>query len=185
MQTKTPHLNTQRDYTSWWAYEDDDTLTPQPGAPPLDPNTTALFHAASAAATQVGAPETWTPIYLVKNKVVPNAKGEEKRPGPRPLHPPFKLDRAGETAHDGWAAHYIIPHTTTHKNDAAKITVTLYLPHTTKVYELTAPNVVITQQPAERAVHHTGGRDRRDHPVHMGNTGRPPAPHPPSFPLFP
>ena len=32
-QTQTPHRNTQRDYTIWWAYQDHDTLTPQPGAP--------------------------------------------------------------------------------------------------------------------------------------------------------
>ena len=33
-QTQTPHRNTQRGYTIWWAYEDHDTLTPQPGPPP-------------------------------------------------------------------------------------------------------------------------------------------------------
>ena len=57
-QTQTPHRNTQRGYTIWWTYQDHDTLTPQPGPPPLDTNTTALLQAAAAAATQVGAPET-------------------------------------------------------------------------------------------------------------------------------
>ena len=32
-QTQTPHRNTQRGYTIWWAYQDHDTLTPQPGPP--------------------------------------------------------------------------------------------------------------------------------------------------------
>ena len=36
-QTKTPHRNAQRGYTIWWAYEDHDTLTHQPGAPPSTP----------------------------------------------------------------------------------------------------------------------------------------------------
>ena len=50
------------------------------------------------------------------------------------------------TPHDEWATHYIIPHTTTRKNDAAKITITRHLPHTTQVYELTAPNVLVTHR---------------------------------------
>ena len=45
-----------------------------------------------------------------------------------------------------WATHYIISHTTTRKNDAAKITVTRHLPHPTQVYELTAPNVLVTRR---------------------------------------
>ena len=101
------------------------TTTPSPPnqpPPPLDTNTTALLQAASAAATQVGAPETWGP-----------------------LHPPLKLDAKKPTLHDEWATHYIIPNTTTRKNDAAKIAVTRHLPHTKKVYELTAPNVLVTR----------------------------------------
>ena len=39
-----------------------------------------------------------------------------------------------------------VPHTTTCKNDAAKITVTRHLPHTTQVYQLTAPNVLVTHR---------------------------------------
>ena len=46
--------------------------------------------------------------------------------------------------HDEWATHYIIPHTRTRKNDAAKITVIRHVPHTTQVYELTAPSVLVT-----------------------------------------
>ena len=65
---------------------------------------------------------------------------------PKPLHPPLKLDTAEHTPHDEWAAHYIIPQTTIRKNDAAKITVTRYLPHTAEVYELTAPNVLFTHR---------------------------------------
>ena len=73
-QTQTLHRNTQPGYTIWWAYQDHDTLTPQPGPPPLETNTTALLQAAAAAATQVGAPETWGPQYLVVTKVAPHAK---------------------------------------------------------------------------------------------------------------
>ena len=91
-QTQTPHRNTQRGYTIWWAYQDYDTLTPKPGPPPLDNNTTALLQAAAAAATQVGAPETWGPQCLVETKVAPHAKAQEKPPSPKPLHPPLKLD---------------------------------------------------------------------------------------------
>ena len=145
-QTQTPHRNTQRGYTIWWAYQDHDTLTPQPPPPPLDTNTTALLQAATAAATQVGAPETWGPQYLVETKVAPHAKGQDKPPTPKPLHPPLKLDPTEHTPQDEWATHYIIPHTTTRKNDAAKITVTRHLPHTTQVYELTAPNVLVTRR---------------------------------------
>ena len=32
--TQTPHRNTQRGYTIRWAYQDNDTLAPQPGPPP-------------------------------------------------------------------------------------------------------------------------------------------------------
>ena len=91
-QTQTPHGNTQRGYTIWWAYQEHDTLTPQPGTPPLDTSTTALLKAAAAAATQVGAPETWGPQYPVETKVAPHAKAQEKPPTPKPLHPPLKLD---------------------------------------------------------------------------------------------
>ena len=59
--TQTTHRNTQRGYTIWWAYQDNDALTPQLGAPALDPNTTALLQAATAAASQVGVPEAWSP----------------------------------------------------------------------------------------------------------------------------
>ena len=149
-QTQTLHCNTERGYTIWWAYKDHDTLTPQPGPPPLDTNTTALLQAAAAAATQVGAPETWGPQYLVKTKVAPHAKAQEKPPTPKPLHPRLKLDATEHTPQDEWATHYIIPHTTTRKNDVAKITVTRHLPHTTQVYELTAPNVLVTRRPHDR-----------------------------------
>ena len=33
-QTQIPHRNTQRGYTIWWAYQDHDILTPQPGTSP-------------------------------------------------------------------------------------------------------------------------------------------------------
>ena len=143
-QTQTPHRNTQRGYTIWWAYQDHNTLTPLPGAPPLDTNTTALLQAAAAAATQVGASETWGPQYLVETKVAPHAKAQDKPPTPKPLHPPLKLDPTEHTPQKERGTHYIILHTTTRKNDAAKIIVTHHLPHTTQVYELTAPNVLVT-----------------------------------------
>ena len=145
-QTQTPHRNTQRGYTIWWAYHDHDTVTRQLGPPPIDTNTTTLVQAAAAAATQVGAPETWSPQYLVETKVAPHAKAQEKPLSPKPLHPPLKLDTKEHTPHDEWATHYIIPHTTTRKKDAAKITITRHLPHTTQVYELTAPNVLVTHR---------------------------------------
>ena len=138
--------NTQRGYTIWWAYQDHDTLMSQPGASPLDTNTTALLGAAAAAATQVGAQETWGPQYLVETKVAPHAKAQEKPRTPKPLHPQLKLDATEHTPQDKWATHYIIPHTTTRKNDAAKITVTRHLPHTTQVYELTAPKNLVTRR---------------------------------------
>ena len=114
--------------------------------PPLDTNTTALLQTAAAAATQVGAPETWSPQYLVETKVVPHARAQEKPPSLKPLHPPLKLKTVEHAPPDEWATHYIISHTTTRKNDAAKITVTRHLLHTTRVYELTAPNVLVTHR---------------------------------------
>ena len=145
-QSQTPHCNTQRGYTIRWAYQEQDTLAPQPAPPPLDTNTTALLQAAAAAATQVGAPETWSPQYLVETKVARHAKAQEKPPSPKPLQPPLKLNTMEHTPHDEWVTHYIIPHTTSRKNDAAKINVTRHLLHTTQVYELTAPNVLITHR---------------------------------------
>ena len=142
-QTQTPHRITERGYTIWWAYQDDDTLTPQPAPSSLDTNTTALLQAAAAAATPVGAPETWSPQYLVETKVAPHAKAPEKPPSPKPLQPPLKLDTVEHNPQDEWATHCIIPHTTIRKNDAAKITVTRHLPQITQVYELTALNVLV------------------------------------------
>ena len=94
----------------------------------------------------MGALETWSPKYLVETKVALHAQGQEKPPIPKPLHPPLKLDAGGEPPQDKWAVRYIVPHTTTRKKDAAKITVTRHLPHTTQVYELTAPNVLVTHR---------------------------------------
>ena len=145
-QTQTPQRNTQRGYTIWWAYQDHDTLTPQPGAPPLDTNTTALPQAATAAATQVGAPETWGPQYLVERKWRPTRRAKTSPKHRSHSTPPLKLDPTEHAPQDEWATHYIIPHTTTRKNDAAKITVSRHLPHTTQVYELTAPNVLVTRR---------------------------------------
>ena len=42
--------------------------------PPLETNTTALHQVAAAAATQVWAPEAWSPQYLVEREVAPDAK---------------------------------------------------------------------------------------------------------------
>ena len=145
-QTQTPHRNTQRGYTIWWTYQNHDTLIPRPGAPPLDTNTTALLQAAAAAATQVGAPETWSPQYLVETKVASQVKAQEKPPSPKPLQPPLMLVTMEHSPHDEWATQYIIPYTTICKNDAAKITVTRHLPHTTQVYQLTAPNLLVTHR---------------------------------------
>ena len=86
------------------------------------------------------------PQYLVETKVAPHAKAQDKPPTPKPLHPPLKLDPTEHTPQDEWATHYIIPHSTTRKNDAAKVTVTRHLPHTTQVYELTARNVLVTRR---------------------------------------
>ena len=82
----------------------------------------------------------------METKVEPHAKAQEKPPTPKPLHPPLKLDTTEYAPQEEWATHYIIPHTTTRKNDAAKIAVTRHLPHTTQVYELTAPNVLVTRR---------------------------------------
>ena len=114
--------------------------------PPPDTNTTALLQAAAATATQVGALETWNPQYLVENKVAPHAKAQEKPPSPKTLQPPLKLDTVERTSHEEWVTHYLIPHTTTRKHNAAKITVSRHLPHTTQVYDLTAPNVLVTHR---------------------------------------
>ena len=78
--------------------------------------------------------------------MAPHAKAQERPPAPKPLHPQLKLDTVEHTPHAEWATHYIIPHTTTCKNDAAKITVTCRLPHTTHVYKLTAPNDLVTHR---------------------------------------
>ena len=86
------------------------------------------------------------PQYLVETKVAPHAKAQERPSTRKPLHPPLKLDATEHGPQDEWATHYIIPHTTTRKNDAAKITVTRHLPHTTQVYELTAPKVLVTHR---------------------------------------
>ena len=119
-----------------------------PTSPPhsLDTNTTTLHQAAAAAGPQVGAPETWSPQHLVETKVAPHAKAQEKPPAPKPLYPPLKLDTAEHSPPDEWAAHYIIHHTTTRTNEAAQITVTRHLPHTTQVYELTAADVLVTHR---------------------------------------
>ena len=77
---------------------------------------------------------------------MPHTNPQERPLAPKPLHPPLKLDTAGETAHDKWGNHYIIPHTTTRRNDAAKSTVTRRLPNTTQVSDLTAPKVLITHR---------------------------------------
>ena len=147
-QTQTPHRKTQRGYAIRWAYQNRDSFSPKCGGPrpPLDPNTTALFRAATEAANQVGALETWSPRYLVGTKVAPHAKGQEKTPARRPLHPPLKLDAEGETTRDEWAAQYIVWHAIPRQKDAAEITVTHHITHTTRVYELTAPNVLITHR---------------------------------------
>ena len=47
---------------------------PLTSPPPLDTDTTALLQAAAASATQVAAPETLGPQYLVETKVAPHAK---------------------------------------------------------------------------------------------------------------
>ena len=62
----------------------------------------------------------------------------------------------GKTAHDEWAARYIVRHNTTCKNNATKITVTRHLPNTTQVCELTALNVLNRPPPARGVVHQTG-----------------------------
>ena len=51
-----------------------------------------------------------------------------------------------QTGHDELAVQYIIPHTTNRKNDTPKITVSRHLPHTTQVYQLRAPNVLVTHR---------------------------------------
>ena len=86
------------------------------------------------------------PQYLVETEVAPHAKAQEKPQLPKLLHPPLKLDTKEHTPHNEWAAHYIIVHTTTRKNDAASITVTRHFPHSTQVYELTPSNVLVTHR---------------------------------------
>ena len=78
--------------------------------------------------------------------MAPHVKAQDKPPTPKPLHPPLKLDPTEHTPPEEWATHYIIPHSTTRKNDAAKITVTRHLPHSTQVYELMAPNILVTRR---------------------------------------
>ena len=87
---------------------------PPTSPPPLDTNTTALLQAAAAAATQVRAPQAWSPQDLVQTNVPAHAKAQERPAAPKPLHPPLKLDTAEHIPHDKWAAHYIISHTTNH-----------------------------------------------------------------------
>ena len=78
--------------------------------------------------------------------MAPDAKAHDKPPLPNPIRPQVTLDTREHTPHDEGATHYIIPHTITRKNDAARMTVTRHLPRTTQVYELTAPNVLVTHR---------------------------------------
>ena len=119
---------------------------PSTGPPPSRHQQTALLQAAAAAAKQVGAPKTLGPTIPGGNQSGAPREGPRKAPNTEALHPPPKLDTTEHTPQDEWATHYIIPHTTTRKNDAAKITVTRHLPHTTQVYELTAPTVLVTRR---------------------------------------
>ena len=160
-----------------------DALTPQPVPPPLDTNATALLQDAAAAATQVGAPEACSPQYLVETKVAMHAKAREGPPVPKPLHPRIKLDTAEHTPHDEWAAHYIIPRNTNRKSDAAKITVTRQLPYTRQVYELTAPNILVThRQHAEGYSIQAEGSTAAS--LYTWATRGDPTRHPPSHPLL-
>ena len=84
---------------------------------------------------------SYCPQYLVKTKVAPHAKAQEKPPTPKPLQPPLKLDATEHTPQEERATHYII-----RRNDPAKIIVTRHLPHTTQMYELTAPDVLVTRR---------------------------------------
>ena len=149
VQTKIPHRNTQRGHTIWWADKDQDTFPPKPGALALDPDTNPLLKAATVAASKAGAPETWSPKNLVETKVATHAQGEETPPTPKRLHPSLKQDALDESKHEQWAVHYIVPLRTTRNNEAAKITVTCHLPHTTEVCEPTARNVLVTHRQNE------------------------------------
>ena len=79
-QTQTPHRNTQRGYTIGRHIKTTTPSPPNKAPSPLDTNTTARLQAAAAAATEVGALETWSPHYLVETKVASHAKAQEKAP---------------------------------------------------------------------------------------------------------
>ena len=94
-QTQTPHRNTQRGYTIWWAYQDQKTLTPPPAPPPPDTNTTALLQAAAAAATQVGAPGNLGPTIPGRNQSGAPSEGPRKAPNTEATPPPTRAGRDG------------------------------------------------------------------------------------------
>ena len=125
-------------YTIWWAYQDRDTLTPQtsPRHPPSG---------RGSGSQPGGGPGSLERTIPGQTKLTLHAKSQKKPRALKMLRPPLKLGTAEHTPHDEWAAHYIIPHTTIRKKDAARITVTGLLCHSPRVYELTAPNVLITQ----------------------------------------
>ena len=101
--------------------------------------------ARSATASWRGKPTTSSPPPSTPSPPT-NTTGTHGKAQEKPVQPPLKLCLVENTPHDEWATNYIIPHTTTRKKDAAKITVTRHLPHTTQVYELTAPNVLVTHR---------------------------------------
>ena len=99
-QTRTPHRNTQRGYTIWWAYQDHDTLTPKPAPPPPRHQHNRPPPGRSSGSHPSRGSETWSPQYLVETKVAPHAKAQEKPPSLKPLHPPLKLDTMEHTPHN-------------------------------------------------------------------------------------
>ena len=137
----TPHDNTQEGYTLWWHHPaTEGGLQPPASQPSISRDLTAVPHAVTAIAQQVGAPPQWAQSVVKEtaachNQVFTHFRG-------RPIHPP--LPDLNLPAQGAWAVHILVPHHTSPKTGDATARVTKQLPNTAFHYDIPTPNVIVT-----------------------------------------
>ena len=137
-------------FTVYWNFQTDTGMVPQVAEPSLPPTVMALTKAAQAMEHREGAPQDWTPNFLVKQRAHHNANKAQQ--AGRQIHPVIRAKDGNLQPHSPWMVHFILEdHGDNRKGTEGQITRALA--HTHLNYAVPTSNMLVTYGEARKSTY--------------------------------
>ena len=136
------HINNKPEmFTTYWNFPTDTGMVPQVDEPTLPPTVTALAKAAQAMAHKEGAPQDWTPNFLVEQRAHHNANKAQQTGGK--IHRPIRDKDGNLQPQSPWMVHFVLEdHGDNWKG--TEVQITHALAHAHLHYTVPISNIILT-----------------------------------------